>query len=107
MPSGAPTAIALLIATGSLIGATFPLAKLAAQAGVPPASWAWSMATGGSLLLVASAVAGGRRVPGGAPHLRYYTVAAAVSFVAPNLLIFAAVPRLGAGLTSVMLALSP
>ena len=53
------------------------------------------------------ALATGRTVPVGARHLRYYLVAAATSFVAPNLLIFSAIPRLGAGLTSVMLALSP
>ena len=100
-------AVALLVGTGSLIGATFPLGKLAAQAGVTPAAWAWSMATGGGLLLLAWALATGRTVPVGARHLRYYLVAAATSFVAPNLLIFSAIPRLGAGLTSVMLALSP
>ena len=38
MRSDVPTAIALLVGTGGLIGATFPLGKLAAGAGVPPAS---------------------------------------------------------------------
>lgn len=107
MRRDAITAVALLAGTGTLIGATFPLGKLAAGAGIPPASWAWSMAAGGSLLLIAWATVARRRVPLGARHLRYYAIAAAVSFVAPNLLIFASIPRLGAGLTSVMLALSP
>jgi drug/metabolite transporter (DMT)-like permease len=65
------------------------------------------MATGAGLLLLAWAAATGRRVPLGAAHLRYYALAAVLSFVAPNLLIFAAIPRLGAGFTSVTLALSP
>lgn len=101
------TAVTLLAGTGSLVGATFPLGKLAAGAGVPPASWAWSMATGASLLLLAWAVVTRRRVPIKHRYLRYYAVAAALSFVAPNLIVFASIPRLGAGFTSVMLALSP
>jgi drug/metabolite transporter (DMT)-like permease len=87
-----------------LVGATFPLGKLAAQAGVPPASWAWSMAAGAGLLLLAFALAARRGVPVGARHLRYYAAAATISFVAPNVLVSAAIPRLGAGFTSAMAA---
>lgn len=101
------TAVTLLAGTGSLVGATFPLGKLAAGAGVPPASWAWGMAMGSSLLLLAWAVVARRRVPIKHRYLRYYAVAAATSFVVPNLIVFASIPRLGAGFTSVMLALSP
>jgi drug/metabolite transporter (DMT)-like permease len=101
------SAIYLLLGTGSLLGATFPLGKLAAQDGVPPTAWAWAIAAGASALLYAYALARSRRVPLTPHHLRYYAVTAVLSFVAPNLLIFAAIPRLGAGLTSVMLTLSP
>ncbi len=103
--AGAP--VALLLGTGSLIGATFPLGKLAAQAGVPPAPWAWCIATGAGVLLLAWAAAARRPVPAAGRFLRYYAAAAVLSFVAPNLLIFACIPRLGAGFTSVTLALSP
>lgn len=100
-------AVGLLLGTGSLIGATFPLGKLAAAAGVPPVAWAWAIAAGAGVLLLGRALATSRAVPVGPRHLRYYAVAGAVSFVAPNVLMFAAIPRLGAGLTSVMLTLSP
>jgi drug/metabolite transporter (DMT)-like permease len=107
MGKHARTAVALLAGTGCLVGTTFPLGKLAARAGVPPPSWAWSMATGSGVLLLAFALVTRRGVPVGVRYLRYYAVAAAISFVAPNVLVFAAIPRLGAGFTSVMLALSP
>jgi drug/metabolite transporter (DMT)-like permease len=74
---------------------------------VPPAPWAWCIATGAGLLLLAWAAARHRPVPVAGRFLRYYAAAAVLSFVAPNLLIFACIPRLGAGLTSVTLALSP
>lgn len=100
-------AVGLLLGTGALIGATFPLGKLAAGAGVPPVAWAWAIAAGAGVLLLGRVLATSRAVPVGPRHLRYYAVAGAVSFVAPNVLMFAAIPRLGAGLTSVMLTLSP
>jgi drug/metabolite transporter (DMT)-like permease len=85
----------------------FPLGKLASQAGVPPVAWSWIIAVGASLVLGLFAALTRRAVPLQARHLRYYTLSAAISFVAPNLIVFAAIPRIGAGFAAVMYTLSP
>lgn len=95
----------LLVGCGVFLGATLPLQKLAAAAGVPPASWVFVATLGASLLLLAATLAAGRPPP--ARHLTYYAVAALISFVVPNLLVFVVIPRIGAGLAGVMFALSP
>jgi drug/metabolite transporter (DMT)-like permease len=100
-------AVALLLGTGALLGAYFPLGKLASQAGVPPVAWSWIIAMGASVVLGLYAVLTRRAVPLKARHLRYYTISAAISLVAPNLIVFAAIPRLGAGFTAVTYTLSP
>jgi drug/metabolite transporter (DMT)-like permease len=42
------------------------------------------------------------------PHsLRYFVVAAAISYATPNMLMFSAIPHLGAGYTGIMFTLSP
>ena len=42
------------------------------------------------------------------PHrLRYFAIAAAISYAIPNLLMFSAIPHLGAGYTGIMFTLSP
>jgi drug/metabolite transporter (DMT)-like permease len=97
----------LLTGCGVCLGATFPLQKLAAQTGVPPASWVFAMTTGASLVLTIAALATGKRPPLTRTHLAYYLVSALISFVIPNLLVFVSIPRIGAGLTAVMFALSP
>jgi drug/metabolite transporter (DMT)-like permease len=100
-------AVALLLGTGTLLGASFPLGKLAGKAGVPPVAWSLVIATGATVVLGLVALLTRRVVPLTARHLRYYTISAAVSFVAPNLILFAAIPRLGAGFTAAMYTLSP
>lgn len=100
-------AVAHLLGTGVLLGAYFPLGKLASQAGVPSVAWSWVIAMGASLVLGLVVVLTRRSVPLQARHLRYYTLSAAISFVAPNLIVFAAIPRIGAGFAAVMYTLSP
>ncbi len=95
----------LLIGCGLCLGATLPLQKLAAAAGVPPASWVFVSTLGASILLTIGAVATGRAPS--ARHRIYYLVAALVSFVGPNLIIFVVIPKVGAGLAGMMFALSP
>jgi drug/metabolite transporter (DMT)-like permease len=97
----------LLVGCGVFLGATFPLQKTAAQAGVPPASWVFAMTFGASLFLLVRAVMGRKRPSLARSHMIYYGVAALISFVIPNLLVFVSIPRIGAGLTAVMFALSP
>jgi drug/metabolite transporter (DMT)-like permease len=95
----------LLIGCGLCLGSTFPLQKLAAAAGVPPASWVFASTLGASLLLTVGAIIKG--VPPSTDYRIYYVIAALVSFVLPNLIVFVVIPRIGAGLTAVMFALSP
>ncbi len=100
-------AVALLLGTGALLGAYFPLGKLASQAGVPPVAWSLVIAVGATVVLGLVVLLTRRAVPFQARHVRYYTISAVVSFVAPNLIVFAAIPKLGAGFTAVMYTLSP
>lgn len=103
---GAP--ILLLVATGALIGLTFPFGKLATDAGVSAFVWSFAIACGAGLALLAATLAVGGRGPRlDHRRLRYFVVAALFSYMAPNILVFSAIPRLGAGFTGVMFTLSP
>lgn len=101
------SAPALLIITGTLLGLTLPFGKIATAAGVPAMVWAFviSFGAGGVLLLAMLARRERMRLT---PHrLRYFFVTAAVSYAIPNLLMFSAIPHLGAGYTGIMFTLSP
>lgn len=98
---------ALLLAVGVLLGVGFPLARLAREGGVPALVWALLISgsafavLGGWLLLVR------RRVVLNAQHARYFAVTALVSYALPNLLVFAVIVHLGAGVTAMLFTLSP
>lgn len=97
----------LLVLTGAFLGLTLPFGKLAFAAGISPSVWAWVISTGaGVVLLAAYLFAGGRpRLDG--HRLRYYLVAALISYAAPNVMTLSAIPHLGAGYTGIMYTLSP
>ena len=97
----------LLLLTGTLLGLTFPLGKIASAAQVSPIVWAWlvSFGAGGCMLLVR--LTSRRFIATDPVHLRYYLISALVSLVLPNLLIFSVIPRLGSGFTGVLFTLSP
>ncbi|QIG49505.1 DMT family transporter [Nordella sp. HKS 07] len=101
------SALGLLIVTGGLLGLTLPFGKLATATGVPPILWAFviSCGAGGVLFLVLLA----RRQPIALTRhrLRYFIIAAAISYAIPNLLLFSAIPHLGAGYAGIMYTLSP
>ncbi|HZH12945.1 MAG TPA: DMT family transporter [Archangium sp.] len=101
------TATALLLGTGVLLGAYFPLGKLSGQAGIHPVAWSWIISMGAVIVLGSVVALTRRTIPLTGRHLRYYTLSAAISFVAPNLIMFAAIPRLGAGFTAATYTLSP
>ncbi|MGB8819446.1 MAG: DMT family transporter [Rhizobiaceae bacterium] len=98
---------ALLIIVGALLGANFPIGKLASGAGVPGLVWAALLSIAATLALGAYMLAARRRMPLDANHLRYFTVTALTAYAVPNTLVFAAIPHLGSGLTSIFYALSP
>jgi len=99
--------VALLLVTGILIGFNFPLGKLAAQAGISPAVWAFVFSLGACLLLLPLLLIQRKlRIPKPAT-LRYILLSALLSFIAPNLLLFSVLLEMGAGYMGLMFALSP
>jgi drug/metabolite transporter (DMT)-like permease len=101
------SALGLLLVTGILLGLTLPFGKVATAAGVAPVVWAFVISAGaGSVLFAALLARGGRIVPT-AGKLRYFAIAAAISYAIPNLLMFSAILHLGAGYTGIMFTLSP
>jgi drug/metabolite transporter (DMT)-like permease len=101
------SAPALLMITGGLLGMIFPLGKIASAAGVSPVIWSFVISFGVAVTLFAvDAVRGGLRRPD-AHRLRYFFLAGTISYCVPNIIVFAAIPNLGAGFTAIMFTLSP
>jgi drug/metabolite transporter (DMT)-like permease len=96
----------LLLITGIAFGCNFPLAKLGVAAGVNPALWAVliCLGTGLVMLVVARSFETGAAVPG---IFRYAAISGLISNVFPLFLTFAAIPHIGSGLASIMVATSP
>ena len=101
------SAFALLLVTGALLGLTLPFGKIATQSGVPGMVWAFVVSLGAGGILFPALLASGRRIRLTAHRLRYFVVTAAISYAFPNLLMFSAIPHLGAGYTGIMFTLSP
>lgn len=101
------SALGLLVVTGGLLGLTLPFGKLATAAGVPAMVWAFVISLGAGGVLLCVLLARGQRIRLTQHKLRYFFVTAAVSYAAPNLLMFSAIPHLGAGYTGIMFTLSP
>jgi len=101
------SALGLLVVTGGLLGLTLPFGKLATAAGVPAMVWAFVISFGAGTVLLCALLVSGQRVRLTPHRLRYFFITAAVSYAAPNLLMFSAIPHLGAGYTGIMFTLSP
>ncbi len=97
----------LLIGTGAALGCNFPLGKLAAAAGINPALWAAMISLGVGIVMLGVSRAVEGAATGGGPVLRFALTSGFVSYVVPNFLTFAAIPKIGSGLAAVMFALSP
>lgn len=99
--------LALLLATGTLIGVSTGLAKLAAGAGLSPLAFlAWSLV--GATAVLAGVGAARRRLPPlNARTAEYFAVSGLVSVAAPTLLFFAAIPHVGAGFVALAIAFPP
>lgn len=101
------SAFGLLFITGALLGLTLPFGKMATAAGAPAMLWAFVISSGAGCVLLAALLAGGHRPKFTAHRLRYFLIAAAISYAIPNLLMFSAIPHLGAGYMGIMFTLSP
>lgn len=97
----------LLIVTGSLLGLTFPLGKLASLAGISPVVWAFLFSFGAAFGLLLYRLIGKKPLLITVRHLPFYCIAALVSLVLPNILTYRVIPELGSGFTGLMFTLSP
>jgi drug/metabolite transporter (DMT)-like permease len=97
----------LLLVTGTLIGLNFPLGKIAGEAGVSPLTWALLISLGATIVLLPILLATRMLALPPPRVVRYSVISAGVSFVTPNLLLFAVIPHTGAGYAGLMFALSP
>lgn len=97
----------LLIMTGALIGVNFPLGKIAGDAGISPILWAMIPSVGvAALMLPVLVMRGGLRRPDRV-LARFSVIAGLVSYVIPNVILFAVIPHAGAGYMGLMFAQSP
>ncbi len=104
---GAWTAWGLLLLNGSLIAGIYALARHAARAGVPFATLlAWQVLIAAAVLALVLALRG-ERAPLRPQNLRYALFSGLVGVTGPNLLIFAALAHLPAGVAGALTALSP
>ena len=104
---GLQNPIALLLATGFLIGLNFPLGKVAVEAGVSPLLWAVLISVGASVSKVLLLLV--QRVSLRLNHstARYALISGIITFVLANWLVFAVIPHVGSGFIGIMFALSP
>ncbi len=98
---------ALLLMVGALLGLTFPLGKLAGNAGIPPLVWATLLSGGGATVLALALLLRRRSVVLTPQLLRYFAIVAVVSYALPNALIFTAIPHLGSAYAAILFTLSP
>lgn len=101
------SAFRLLLSTGILLGFNTPLGKLAHDSGISPASWSFAIAGGGAAILLGFLLLQRQSIGYDRAHLRYYFFTALLSYVVPNLVLYAAIPRLGAGMAAIYFTLSP
>jgi drug/metabolite transporter (DMT)-like permease len=97
----------LLVINGSFIAAIYTLAKLAGQSGVSALGVLAFQLLAAAMLVTAVAALAGRLPRFDRATLRYAAVAGALGIAAPNLITFAALGHLPAGLVGVIGALSP
>lgn len=105
--SGIGVSWALLALNGSLIAAIYAVAKQAVQAGVPFVTvLAWQVAIAAAIVAVAL-VLRGERFQLHTDNLRYGLVAGLIGVTGPNLLTFAALAHLPAGVIGALTSLAP
>ena len=97
----------LLIGTGTMLGLNFPIGKLALTSGVDPALWAAVISLGAGLAMLAITTIFERDRKTLNSILKFATVSGFLSYVMPNFLTFAVIPKIGTGMTAIMFALSP
>jgi drug/metabolite transporter (DMT)-like permease len=74
---------------------------------VPAIVWAFVISLGAGGVLLVAMLLRRQRIRLTPARLRYFFVTAAVSYAAPNLVMFSVIPHVGAGYTGIMFTLSP
>ena len=97
----------LLIGVGSLLGLNFPIGKLAIAAGVNPAIWAAVISLGAGLAIGLITQLFEREATQPTALLKFCVISGFLSYVMPNFLTYAVIPKIGSGLAAIMFALSP
>lgn len=96
-----------LLVGGALIGISTNLAKYANEVGVTPLAFLFWSITGAAIILLAVAVIKKELPPLTARSFEYYFVAALVSVAGSNLLLFSAIPHVGASFVALIVSLPP
>lgn len=97
----------LLLAAGTLLGLSFPLAKLASSAHIPASTWVMVNSLGACMALLPALYMSKQLAWPSKHQLRYLSVSGPLTFAGPNLLVFMVIPHVGAGYSGIMFALSP
>lgn len=96
-----------LLVGGALIGISTNLAKYAGEVGVTPLAFLFWSITGAAIILLVVAVFKQELPPLTARSFEYYFVAALISVAGSNLLLFSAIPHVGAGFVALIISLPP
>ena len=98
---------ACLLAGGALTGLSTNVAKYSIDSGLTPLGFLFWSITGAAIILLMIALIRKELPPFSARSLEYYFVAALVSVAAANLLLFSAIPHVGASFVALILSLPP
>ncbi len=96
-----------LLVGGALIGISTNLAKYAGDLGMTPLAFLFWSITGAALILWVVALIRQELPPLSARSFEYYFVAALISVAGSNLLLFSAIPHVGAGFVALIISLPP
>ena len=96
-----------LLAGGALIGISTNLAKYAGEVGLTPLAFLFWSITGAAIILLLVSFLRQQPPPLSARSFEYYFVAALVSVAGSNLLLFSAIPHVGAGFVALIISLPP
>ena len=98
---------ACLLGGGGLIGISTNLAKYAGEIGITPLAFLFWSITGAAAILLIVALIRHELPPLNARSFEYYFVAALISVAGSNLLLFSAIPHVGAGFVALIISLPP
>ena len=99
--------VVLLLVLGNLWGASFSIAKIAVENGVPPLGYAFWQAFGPAVLLLIVALVKGQRPLLDRRHLIYYLIAGQIGISIPNINFYVAIAHIPAGVMAVVVTLAP